>query len=110
MAYLRILCNPYDKESLKRVINYPPRGIGSVTQDLFFHDMLTTLVVDNVEDVPAVFDLLIELGTIVTTKQQVGGRKYKDILNEGGGSLNSMSNILTSWSTRQLNALKVASR
>jgi hypothetical protein len=36
LAYLRLLTNPSDGEALKRVINYPPRGVGLTTQDVFF--------------------------------------------------------------------------
>jgi DNA helicase-2/ATP-dependent DNA helicase PcrA len=31
IAYFRLVCNPHDEESLKRVINYPKRGIGDAT-------------------------------------------------------------------------------
>jgi DNA helicase-2/ATP-dependent DNA helicase PcrA len=31
IAYYRLVCNPHDEESLKRVINYPKRGIGDTT-------------------------------------------------------------------------------
>jgi DNA helicase-2/ATP-dependent DNA helicase PcrA len=33
IAYLRLILNPKDEEALKRVINYPARGIGQTTLD-----------------------------------------------------------------------------
>ncbi|MCL6217407.1 ATP-dependent helicase [Zunongwangia pacifica] len=33
LSYLRLLINPKDEEALKRVINYPARGIGATTMD-----------------------------------------------------------------------------
>lgn len=33
LSYLRLVVNPKDEEAIKRVINYPARGIGSTTMD-----------------------------------------------------------------------------
>ena len=33
IAYLRVIVNPKDEESVKRIINYPARGIGATTVD-----------------------------------------------------------------------------
>ena len=33
LAYLRLVVNNHDDESLNRIINYPPRGIGQTTMD-----------------------------------------------------------------------------
>ncbi len=37
VAYLRVVHNPYDEVSLRRIINVPPRGIGQKTLDQLVH-------------------------------------------------------------------------
>ena len=36
LAYLRLVTNQYDEEALRRIINYPARGIGNTTVDKIF--------------------------------------------------------------------------
>ena len=53
IAYLRLIVNPNDEESLKRIINYPPRGIGQTTLDKIqiFSNENNLTVFDIVEDI-----------------------------------------------------------
>lgn len=37
IAYFRLVVNPYDIEALRRIINYPTRGIGQTTVDKIVH-------------------------------------------------------------------------
>ncbi|MCW5899289.1 MAG: UvrD-helicase domain-containing protein [Flavobacteriales bacterium] len=52
IAYFRLVCNPRDEEALKRVINYPTRGIGQTTVD--------KLLVASAEKGMPVWDLLTQ--------------------------------------------------
>ena len=57
LAYLRILANPADRVSLKRIINRPTRGIGATTiKRIFDHGDATGKniwqILENLEDVP----------------------------------------------------------
>jgi len=59
IAYLRIVSNPYDVISFKRIINVPPRGIGDTTiskiQDYTFTNNMTLFdglkIVDEIADI-----------------------------------------------------------
>jgi len=64
LAYFRLSINPNDEESLKRVINYPARGIGDTTiQKLMLaaadHDVSMWTILENLGD----FNLGINSGT-----------------------------------------------
>jgi len=56
LAYLRLLVNPSDEEALKRVVNYPARGIGQTTID--------RLVIAANEHNITIFELLSQLETL----------------------------------------------
>lgn len=56
LAYLRLLINPNDEEALKRVINYPARGIGQTTID--------RLVIAANEHKISIFELLFQLDSV----------------------------------------------
>jgi DNA helicase-2/ATP-dependent DNA helicase PcrA len=59
LAYLRLIVNPKDEESLKRVINYPGRGIGQTT--------INKLVVATQENDLTLFDVVDQVGTLPLT-------------------------------------------
>jgi DNA helicase-2/ATP-dependent DNA helicase PcrA len=53
LAYFRLVINPADEEALKRIINYPVRGIGSTTMDRIFiaADQLKITAWDIIENI-----------------------------------------------------------
>jgi superfamily I DNA/RNA helicase len=86
-AYLRVVANPRDDISLRRILNYPPRGIGDTTlerlnrlrliKNLPFHDTLQHA--EGLDDVPdnakrSAKELLSALGDARTQFAQ--GRDY----------------------------------
>ena len=52
LSYLRLIVNPRDEESLKRIINYPARGIGQTTLD--------KLVIASKEHGLSLFDTIVQ--------------------------------------------------
>ena len=56
LGYLRLLVNPNDEEALKRVINYPARGIGQTTIDKL-------VLAANKHDI-SIFEVLLKLDSL----------------------------------------------
>jgi DNA helicase-2/ATP-dependent DNA helicase PcrA len=57
ISYFRLVCNPNDEEALKRVINYPTRGIGATTVD--------KLLVAGAANQLSIWDLLTQRSELV---------------------------------------------
>ena len=66
IAYFRLICNHHDEEAMKRIINYPARGIGDTTLQ-----KVKQAAIDNgasmwdVLQNPAAYDLQVNKGTLV---------------------------------------------
>ncbi|MDG1715228.1 ATP-dependent helicase [Lacinutrix sp.] len=71
-AYLRLILNSADEEALKRVINFPGRGIGQTTID--------RLVVAANETGKTIFGLLKEIDTITININNGTKNKLKDFV------------------------------
>lgn len=72
LAYFRLAINPNDDESLKRVINYPARGIGQTTLDKIMiaameHDISMWQVIEHLRE----FNLGINSGTAAKIEEFV---------------------------------------
>ena len=68
LAYLRLVVNNHDDESLMRIINYPPRGIGQTSMD-----KIRTAANDNEVSVWTVMENLKDfgLGIMVSTERKI---------------------------------------
>ena len=73
IAYLRIIINPNDEESLKRIINYPARGIGSTTID--------KLIIASKEFNLTLFEVIKNLSKINIRINNGTREKLNDFLN-----------------------------
>jgi len=64
LAYYRLTINNHDEEALKRIINYPARGIGDTTMDKIVvaandHDVSLWTIIENINQ----FDIGLNAGT-----------------------------------------------
>ncbi len=71
-AYLRLVLNPADEEALKRIINFPARGIGQTTID--------RLVVTANATGKTIFEVLKEIDTVAININRGTKNKLKDFL------------------------------
>ena len=72
LAYLRLVVNPKDEEALKRVINFPARGIGQTTID--------RLVVAANEYGRSIFEVMEHLGKLNLNITAGARRKLEDFV------------------------------
>jgi len=82
IAYLRLILNPKDEEAIKRVINYPARGIGQTTIDRLIvaanhYDRSMFEVMEHIDKI----DLKINSGTKAKLEDFVTMIKSFQILN-----------------------------
>jgi len=84
MAYLRLIINPNDEEALRRIINYPTRGIGDTTLAKVFacaQEQNTTPW--NVVQQPELYNLNVNKGTV--TKLMAFAAMIKDLAEAANG-------------------------
>lgn len=65
LAYFRLTCNNNDEEALKRIINYPKRGIGDASVDaLIVAASEANVGIWNVLELPEMYNLQINAGSL----------------------------------------------
>ena len=95
LAYLRIIVNPNDEESLKRIINYPARGIGQTTLDKIqiFSNQNNLTLFQLIEKINQ-YDLNINNGTKQKLLDFLNMIKHFQILNESNNALETLNEVL----------------
>jgi len=92
ICYFRLIVNPNDDEALRRVINYPARGIGDVTVGKVNHCAVEQGVsMWEVMNHPDSFQLNVNRGTQAKLNGFVSMIKDLAAMNEGGANAREMA-------------------
>ncbi|MBI2429833.1 MAG: UvrD-helicase domain-containing protein [Ignavibacteriales bacterium] len=89
LAYLRLIVNPKDEESLLRVINYPPRGIGDTTIDKLIEHATKTNA--------SLFDIIVNARSLPTIADRT-----KNSINQFGALIKKYSEMKSSMSASEV--------
>ncbi|WP_452599603.1 ATP-dependent helicase [Pontimicrobium sp. MEBiC01747] len=104
-AYLRLILNPADEEALKRVINYPARGIGQTTLDKLVvaanhYGKTIFQLLENIDNV----DIKINGGTKTKLRDFVTLIKSYQVMNETANAFDLAEHVTkTSGLMREFN-------
>jgi len=88
IAYLRVVCNPRDNVSLKRIINEPKRGIGKTT-------------IDNLEKIAnekelSIFEIIENIGSYTKTRADEKLKEFTKLIRNFQKNTTSIENLTIS--------------
>ena len=95
LAYLRVIVNPNDEESIKRIINFPTRGIGQTTLDkLLVYSNEKNITLYNTLEILNSIEININSGTKNKLNEFLLLIKNFQLLNEKLNALEILEEVL----------------